>query len=63
MRVLAITTIGLMLGLGLAACVDRDGPFEEMGENLDNATEELRDDVEDACEEMADGMNAEDANC
>lgn len=37
----------LML-IGLAACTDRDGPAEELGERIDDAAEEAADAIDDA---------------
>lgn len=56
-----IAITALMLGLG--ACADNDGPFEELGESMDNAADDVRDGVEEACEEMADSMGAKDPDC
>lgn len=59
-----IMTIGmLMMMFALGACVEQDGPAEELGENIDEAAAEVRDGAEEACEELADGVNVEDANC
>jgi hypothetical protein len=39
-----------LLGLPLGGCVieDKDGPLEEVGEELDDAAEDVKDAVEDA---------------
>ncbi len=42
---------GLML-VGLAACTDRDGSAEDIGERIDDAAEEAGDRIEDAADEI-----------
>lgn len=60
-RTLSIIALATMLGL--AGCVDNDGPAEELGESIDDAAAEVSEGVENACEDVADGVDAEDANC
>lgn len=49
-----MTVLGMLLVAMLSAACERKGPFEEAGENLDDATEEVADAVEDACEDLTD---------
>jgi len=56
-----LTTIllAMLLGLGtlsLAAC-DNDGPAENAGENIDEATDDAQDSMEDAGDSMKDNMD------
>ncbi len=48
----AVLTAALCLPLFLGACEEHDGPFEQMGEEVDDAA----DDVEDAAEDTADSL-------
>lgn len=59
-KLLSIATLALLFTLG--ACVDQDGPAEELGENIDEAAAEIQDGAENACEELAEGVDA-DADC
>lgn len=63
MNKLILATAAIITMFGLGACVERDGPAEELGENIDEAAAEVSEGAEDACEELADGVNADDANC
>lgn len=60
-NLLSIATLALLFSLG--ACVEQDGPAEELGENIDEAAAEIQEGAENACEELADGVDAEDADC
>lgn len=57
MKYLLTLTI-LAAGLALTGC-EQDGPFEEAGESLDNATAEFRENAEDACENIEDGTKTD----
>jgi len=46
----------------LQAC-QQDGPFEEAGENIDEAVEDTGDAIENACEEAKEAAGAEDEDC
>ena len=48
--------------LALGAC-EQQGPFEEAGENIDQAAEDAGNAVEDACEDVKDELGAEDEDC
>lgn len=47
--------LAMLFALPLAAC-DKDGPAEELGENVDSAAENTRDTVSDAGERMGDNL-------
>lgn len=49
MKNLAIAA--LLVGFTLTAC--NEGPAEELGESIDNATTDLGNAVEDACEDVS----------
>ncbi len=59
MRKLGLALLIAMLGVGLAACEEEQGPAEEAGENIDESMEETGEDMEEAGEEMQE--EAEDA--
>jgi hypothetical protein len=40
--------VAALLGLPLAGCDVDEGPFEELGEEVDDAADEIGDEVEDA---------------
>ena len=44
----------LFLLLSMTFCVERDGPFEQAGENMDSAVDEARDSLEDVGDEVED---------
>ena len=46
------------MSLGIAAC-DRDGPAEEMGEDIDEGIDEFGDDMEEAGDEIEDEFDDE----
>lgn len=58
-----MTLIGMILVAAIAAGCERQGPFEEAGEKLDEATEEVGNAAEDACEDLKDAANADDTDC
>lgn len=60
-RILLIAALAFSLTAG--ACVEQEGPAEELGENIDEAAEEVREGVEETCEELADEVAADDPNC
>lgn len=41
-----------LLLLGLAACTDRDGPLENLGDEIEDAAEDAGDAIEDAADEL-----------
>lgn len=59
-RMLALAA--LLASLSLAAC-EQQGPFEEAGEKIDEATEDAGNAVEDACEDAKEALGAEDKDC
>ncbi|TDR50603.1 hypothetical protein DFP85_1233 [Halomonas ventosae] len=59
MRKLGLALLIAMLGAGLAACEEEQGPAEEAGENIDESMEEMGEEMEEAGEEME--QAAEDA--
>lgn len=59
MRKLGLALLIAMLGVGLAACEEEQGPAEEAGENIDESMEEMGEEMEEAGEEMEE--TAEDA--
>ncbi|NND45415.1 MAG: hypothetical protein HKN58_08830 [Xanthomonadales bacterium] len=46
----------------LQAC-EQDGPFEDAGEDIDQAVEDTGNAIEDACEEAKEAAGAEDKDC
>jgi PBP1b-binding outer membrane lipoprotein LpoB len=62
MKSIKLIAIALAAALALAAC-EEQGPFEEAGEKIDDATEDVGNAVEDACEDVKDAANAEDKDC
>jgi predicted small secreted protein len=52
----------LLSSLSLAAC-EQQGPFEEAGERIDEASEDAGNAIEDACEDAKDALGAEDKDC
>jgi hypothetical protein len=48
----AITMLAGLLLIGLAACTDREGTAEDIGERIDDAAREAGDRIEDAAEEV-----------
>jgi outer membrane lipoprotein-sorting protein len=52
----------LLAVLCLPAC-QQQGPFEEAGENIDEAVEDTKDAVDDACEDVKEAVGAEDEDC
>ncbi|MDI5890013.1 hypothetical protein [Halomonas rhizosphaerae] len=59
MRKLGLALLIAMLGVGLAACEEEQGPAEEAGENIDESMDEMGEEMEEAGEEMEE--TAEDA--
>lgn len=57
-----LSIISVML-FAISACDSNEGPMEEAGEKIDNATTDLGNKVEDACENVKEGLNANDPNC
>lgn len=57
-----LSMISVML-FAISACDSNEGPMEEAGEKIDNATTDLGNKVEDACEGVKEGLNANDPNC
>jgi len=45
----------------LSACTE--GPAEEAGEKIDDASSDVQNTLEDACEGVKDTLNAEDKDC
>lgn len=62
MNTLKTMLLVLAAAFFLQACDDQ-GPFEEAGENIDEAVEESGDNIEDACEEAKEAVGAEDEDC
>ncbi|MCL7939477.1 hypothetical protein M8009_04045 [Halomonas sp. ATCH28] len=58
-RKLGLALLIAMLGAGLAACEEEQGPAEEAGENIDESMEEMGEGMEEMGEEMEE--TAEDA--
>lgn len=52
MRKLGLALLIVMLGAGLAACEEEQGPAEEAGEAIDESMEEMGEEMEEAGEEM-----------
>ena len=52
MRKLGLALLIAMLGAGLAACEEEQGPAEEAGENIDESMEEMGEGMEEMGEEM-----------
>lgn len=48
----ATTTLAGILLFGLAACTDREGTAENIGERVDDAVEEAGDRIENAADEV-----------
>ena len=55
-----------LLGIGAAACTERDGPAERAGERIDDAVsdvrdraEEIADEAEEAADEIGDALRDE----
>ncbi|SEL39995.1 hypothetical protein [Halomonas daqiaonensis] len=59
MRKLGLALLIAMLGAGLVACEDEQGPAEEAGENIDESMEEMGEGMEEMGDEME--QAAEDA--
>ena len=62
--------LALVLAGALLAGCENDGPAEQLGENIDDATDEIRDagedignEIEDACEDVKEGAGADDTDC
>ncbi|WP_163560624.1 hypothetical protein [Halomonas sp. NO4] len=51
-RKLGLVLMLAMLGVGLAACEEEQGPAEEAGENIDETMEETGEEVEEMGEEV-----------
>ncbi len=47
--------------LGLSAC--SEGPAEDAGESIDEATTDIQNAVEDSCEQAKEQLNTEDQDC
>ena len=43
--------------MGLAACTDRDGSAEDIGERIDDAVDEAGDAIENAADEVEDALD------
>ena len=56
MRILA-ALLTITFALLLVGCADSDGPFEQAGEEVDEAIEETSEAVEDAAEDLEDGVD------
>lgn len=51
-----------MLTVGMLGC-EKDGPAENAGEKLDEATTNIGNKIEDNCEEAKESMGADDTRC
>ncbi|MFP8967306.1 hypothetical protein ACKC9G_12055 [Pokkaliibacter sp. CJK22405] len=60
---MAAVALTAMMGFGLAACDNNDGPAEQMGEKIDNATTDAGNAIEDACEKTKENVGASDTDC
>lgn len=58
-----MSVLSLLLAAMITTACERQGPMEEAGEKLDDATEEIGDSIEDACEETKEALGAEDDDC
>jgi len=59
MHKIGLALLIVMLGAGLAACEEEQGPAEQAGENIDESMEEMGEGMEEMGEEMEEA--AEDA--
>lgn len=57
---LMLAVISALL-LGLSAC--SEGPAEEAGESIDEATTDIQNAIEDSCEQAKQQLNTEDQDC
>lgn len=62
MKLFKLMTLSLVMALFLSACEEK-GPFEEAGENIDEAAQDAGNAIEDACEDAKDAVGAEDKDC
>ena len=58
-----ISLLTLILAAMISTACERQGPFEEAGENLDEAVEDVQNSVEDACEDAKENLDADDTDC
>ena len=58
-----VSLLTLMLAAMISTACERQGPFEEAGEKLDDTVEDVRNSVEDTCEDIKEGLDAEDTDC
>lgn len=61
MKSKAIAMLLVIFSLGLTAC--DDGPAEDLGERIDDATTDAGNAIEDACEDVKDAAGADNKNC